>query len=152
LFEIDPADYQTALESAKASVAHADANFVQKQQDLDRETDLFQRRVNSKQEFQNAQNAFASAQAQLAAARANLQQSDSPKPVAVQTVFGSYFAVALAIFIAAIVGLLAGQSLETVRSLLSLAHRLDVIADDLEIYRNQALALTIERYWGDYSV
>jgi uncharacterized membrane protein YccC len=48
--------------------------------------------------------------------------------------------------------LLAGQSLETVRSLLSLAHRLDVIADDLEICRNQALALTIERYWGDYSL
>jgi multidrug resistance efflux pump len=76
LFEIDPADYETALESAKASVANADANFVQKQQDLDRETDLFQRRVNSKQEFQNAQNAFASAEAQLGAARANLQQSE----------------------------------------------------------------------------
>jgi multidrug resistance efflux pump len=76
LFEIDPADYQTALESAKASVANADANFVQKQQDLDRETDLFQRKVNSKQEFQNAQNAFASAEAELGAARANLQQSE----------------------------------------------------------------------------
>jgi len=76
LFEIDPADYQTALESAQASVANADANFVQKQQDLDRETDLFQRRVSSKQEFQNAQNAFASAEAQLNAARANLQQSE----------------------------------------------------------------------------
>jgi hypothetical protein len=48
--------------------------------------------------------------------------------------------------------LLAGQSLETVRSLLFLAHRLDVIADGLEICRNQALALTIERYWGDYSL
>jgi multidrug resistance efflux pump len=76
LFEIDPADYQTALASAQASVANADANFVQKQQDLDRETDLFQRRVNSKQEFQNAQNAFASAEAQLGAAQANLQQSE----------------------------------------------------------------------------
>jgi RND family efflux transporter MFP subunit len=76
LFEIDPADYKTALESAKASVANADANFVQKQQDLDRETDLFQRRVNSKQEFQNAQNAFASTEAELGAARANLQQSE----------------------------------------------------------------------------
>jgi hypothetical protein len=48
--------------------------------------------------------------------------------------------------------LLADQSLETVTSLLSLAHRLDVIADDLEICRDQALALTIERYWGDYSL
>jgi RND family efflux transporter MFP subunit len=76
LFEIDPADYKTALDSAKASVANAEANFVQKQQDLDRETDLFQRKVSSKQEFQNAQNAFASAEAQLSAARANLQQSE----------------------------------------------------------------------------
>jgi multidrug resistance efflux pump len=76
LFEIDPADYKTALDSAKASVANAEADFRQKQQDLDRETDLFQRRVTSKQEFENAQNAFASAEAQSAAARANLQQSE----------------------------------------------------------------------------
>src|SRR5246500_1761074 len=76
LFEIDPADYKTALDSAKASVANAEATLLQKQQDLDRETDLFQRKVSSKQEFQNAQNAFASAEAQLSAARANLQQSE----------------------------------------------------------------------------
>ena len=76
LFEIDPADYKTALDAAKASVANEEANFRQKQQDLDRETDLFQRKVSSKQEFQNAQNAFASAEAQLNAARANLQQSE----------------------------------------------------------------------------
>jgi molybdate transport system substrate-binding protein len=31
-----------------------------------------------------------------------------------------------------------------------LSHRLEVIADDLETCRNQALALTIERYWDDY--
>jgi RND family efflux transporter MFP subunit len=43
---------------------------------LDRETDLFQRKVSSKQEFQNAQNAITSAKAQVAAARANLQQSE----------------------------------------------------------------------------
>ena len=76
LFEIDPADYKTALASAKASVANLEANLLQKQQDLDRETDLFQRRVSSKQEFQNAQNAFAAAQAQLDAAKANLEQSE----------------------------------------------------------------------------
>ena len=46
--------------------------------------------------------------------------------------------------------LLADQSLETVISFLALSHRLDVIADDLESCRNQALALTIERYWEDY--
>ena len=48
--------------------------------------------------------------------------------------------------------LLLGQNLETVRSFLSLAHRLDVIADDLETCRNQTLALALERYWGDYSL
>jgi hypothetical protein len=46
--------------------------------------------------------------------------------------------------------LLVDQSLETVISFLSLAHRLEVIADDLESCRNQALALLIEDYWGDY--
>jgi multidrug resistance efflux pump len=40
LFEIDPADYKTALDSAKASVANAEATLLQKQQDLDRETYL----------------------------------------------------------------------------------------------------------------
>jgi p-hydroxybenzoic acid efflux pump subunit AaeB len=46
--------------------------------------------------------------------------------------------------------LLVDQSLDTVISFLSLAHRLEVIADDLESCRNQALALTINDYWGDY--
>jgi multidrug resistance efflux pump len=41
LFEIDPADYKTALTSAKASVANLEAYLLQKRQDLDRETDLF---------------------------------------------------------------------------------------------------------------
>jgi hypothetical protein len=35
-------------------------------------------------------------------------------------------------------------------SFLSLSHRLEVIANDLETCRNLALALTIERYWDDY--
>ena len=48
--------------------------------------------------------------------------------------------------------LLANQSLQTVISFLALAHRLDVIADGLDICRTQALALTIERYWGDYGL
>ena len=47
---------------------------------------------------------------------------------------------------------LVDQNLETVISFLSLSHRLDVIADDLETCRTQALALTIERYWRDYSL
>ena len=76
LFEIDPADYKTALDAAKASVANLEANLLQKRQDLERETDLFQRKVSSKQEFQNAQNAFSSAEAELKAAQSNLQQAE----------------------------------------------------------------------------
>ena len=48
--------------------------------------------------------------------------------------------------------LLVDQSLESVRSYLSLAHRLDVIADELETCRDQTLSLALERYWGDYSL
>jgi multidrug resistance efflux pump len=76
LFEIDPADYKTALDSAKAAVANMEANVRQKQQDLERETELLQKNVSSRQEFQTAQNAFASEMAQLAAARANLKQAE----------------------------------------------------------------------------
>jgi len=48
--------------------------------------------------------------------------------------------------------LLTSQSLDSVRSYLSLAHRLDVIADDLETCRDQTLSLALERYWDDYSL
>jgi hypothetical protein len=48
--------------------------------------------------------------------------------------------------------LLIGQSLEAVRSYLLLAHRLDVIADDLETCHDQTQPLALERYWGDYSL
>src|ERR1700730_17202902 len=76
LFEIDPADFKTALNSARDSVSNLAASLLQKRQDLDRETELFGRKVDSKQLFQNAQNAFAGAQAQLDSARANLEQSE----------------------------------------------------------------------------
>lgn len=48
--------------------------------------------------------------------------------------------------------LLAGQSSDSVRSYLSLAHRLDVIADDLEACRNESVSLALDRYWDDYSL
>jgi multidrug resistance efflux pump len=76
LFEIDPADYKTALDAAKADVANMEANLRQKQQDLERETELLQKNVSSRQEFQNAQNALASEMAQSGAARANLKQAE----------------------------------------------------------------------------
>jgi hypothetical protein len=43
------------------------------QQNLDRQTDLYNRRVTAQQDFQNAQDNFAAAQAQLVSAKANLE-------------------------------------------------------------------------------
>jgi multidrug resistance efflux pump len=74
LFEIDPAGYQAARDSAAGQAANAKTNLLQKQQDLDRQTDLFRRNVTSKEEFQNAQNAFATAQAQLKSAKRTCKQ------------------------------------------------------------------------------
>src|SRR5208282_159796 len=44
LFEIDPADFKTELDSARASVSNLEANLLQKRQDFDRETELFQKK------------------------------------------------------------------------------------------------------------
>ena len=73
LFEIDPAPYEAAVESAQGQVATAEVGVLQKKQDLDRQSDLFQRHVNSKEDFQDAQNAYATADAQLKTAKANLK-------------------------------------------------------------------------------
>ncbi|MFZ0502721.1 MAG: hypothetical protein WAM44_03365 [Chthoniobacterales bacterium] len=48
--------------------------------------------------------------------------------------------------------LLTGQSSDSVGNYLSVAHRLDVIADDLEACRNQTMSLALDRYWDDYSL
>jgi RND family efflux transporter MFP subunit len=73
LFEIDPADFQAQIKLSTGQVLNAEANLTQQQQSLDRQTDLYKRRVNALQDFQNAQDSFAAAQAQLVAAKANLE-------------------------------------------------------------------------------
>jgi multidrug resistance efflux pump len=73
LFEIDPADFQAQLNLATGQVLNAKANSEQQQQNLDRQTDLYTRRVTAQQDFQNAQDNFAAAQAQLVSANANLE-------------------------------------------------------------------------------
>jgi RND family efflux transporter MFP subunit len=75
LFEIDPADYQAALEQAKAQVLAAEATLTQRQQELDRQTELFEKKVNALKDFQDAQDSFDMAKANLAAAKANLLTS-----------------------------------------------------------------------------
>lgn len=73
LFIIDPADFEAAVEEAEAQVQSLASTAVQAKQELDRQTDLFQKRVNPIRDFQNAQDAYASARANLAAAEASLK-------------------------------------------------------------------------------
>jgi len=53
-------------------VLAAQAALTQRKQELDRETALFQKKVNALQEYQDAQDNYDSAQGNLAAAKANL--------------------------------------------------------------------------------
>jgi len=73
LFEIDPSDFKAQVDVATGQVQNAEANFKQRQQDLDRQTDLFRKHVSAEQDFQNAQDAFSAAQAQVVSAKANLE-------------------------------------------------------------------------------
>ena len=72
LFEIDPADYSAAVEQAKAQVLAAEADLTEKKQELDRQTALFQKKVNPLKDYQDAQDSCDTAKANLAAAKANL--------------------------------------------------------------------------------
>jgi len=73
LFEIDPSDFKAQVDIAVGQVQNAEANFKQRQQDLDRQTDLYKKHVSAEQDFQNAQDAFSAAQAQAVSAKANLE-------------------------------------------------------------------------------
>jgi multidrug resistance efflux pump len=73
LFEIDPTDFQAQVDVATGQVLNAEANLKQRQQDLDRQTDLYKKHVTAEQDFQNAQDAFLAAQAQETSAKANLE-------------------------------------------------------------------------------
>ena len=72
LFEIDPADYHAAVEQAKAQVLAAQAALTQRNQERDRQTALFQKKVNALQDYQDAEDNFDSAQANLVATKASL--------------------------------------------------------------------------------
>jgi multidrug resistance efflux pump len=76
LFEIDPATYKAALDNAKARLAQAGAAATQARQELDRQTELYQTRVNSLRDLQNAQDSLASAQADVAAAAAAVETAE----------------------------------------------------------------------------
>ena len=59
LFEIDPSDFKAQVDVSAGEVQNAEANFKQRQQDLERQTD--------------AQDAYYAAQAQVVSAKANLE-------------------------------------------------------------------------------
>jgi multidrug resistance efflux pump len=73
LFEIDPTDFQAQVDIASGQVQNSAATLKQRQQDLDRQTDLYKDHVSAQQDFQNAQDNFSAAQAQLVSAKANFE-------------------------------------------------------------------------------
>jgi membrane fusion protein (multidrug efflux system) len=73
LYQIDPAPYQAALDSAKASLAKAQANAQQAAGLLERYKPLREAKAISQQDFVNATSAAAQADADVAAAKAAVQ-------------------------------------------------------------------------------
>ena len=73
LYQIDPAPYQAALDSAKASLAKAQANAQQAAGLLNRYKPLREANAISQQDFVNATSAAAQADADVAAAKAAVQ-------------------------------------------------------------------------------
>ena len=73
LFQIDPAPYQAAVDSAKAALAKAQANLVQAKEQATRFKPLADARAISTQDYINAQAAQAQAEADVAAGQAALR-------------------------------------------------------------------------------
>lgn len=76
LFEIDPSTYEAALEQAKASLAQAQANQLQTDQTEKRETELFEKNVESQQNRDNAIQSNAAAKAEVKAQEAAVRQAE----------------------------------------------------------------------------
>jgi multidrug resistance efflux pump len=76
LFEIDPSTFQAAVNNAAAKLKQAQASEIQTNQDLQRQTTLYEQKVNDLRDLQNAQDAFAAAVANTAAATATLQNAE----------------------------------------------------------------------------
>lgn len=76
LYKIDSAPYQALLQSAKASLASAEANLGQAKTLADRYRPLVAVNAVSQQEFDNADAAFKAAQANVAVARAAVRTAE----------------------------------------------------------------------------
>jgi RND family efflux transporter MFP subunit len=75
LFEIDPSTFQAAVNNAAATVTQTEATALQMQQNLARQTELYQTKVVDQQAFQDAQDQYAAAVANVQAAKANLENA-----------------------------------------------------------------------------
>lgn len=73
LFEIDPSDFAAQVEAATGQLLNAEANLTQQKQNLDRQADLYHKKVSAQMDYQNAQDAHKAAEAQLTSAKANLE-------------------------------------------------------------------------------
>ena len=73
LFEIDPATFKAAVDNAQAQLEQTQAAQIQAQQQLQRQTTLFETKVNDLQDVQNAQDSYAAATANVSAAAASLE-------------------------------------------------------------------------------
>jgi len=73
LFEVDPAPYQARLDLAQGTLLNAEATLKQRQQEFERQRNLFKEHVVSREDFQNAQDNLAAAEAQVTSAKANLE-------------------------------------------------------------------------------
>lgn len=76
LFQIDAAAYEASAQSARASLARAQANLVQTTAQLERFRPLVQANAISQQDFVNAESAQKQAQAEVAAAKAAVRSAE----------------------------------------------------------------------------
>lgn len=76
LYQIDPAPYQAALDSAKASVARAEANALSARLQADRSKQLIAARAVSQQEYDTSLAALQAGEAEVAAAKAAVQVAE----------------------------------------------------------------------------
>ena len=73
LFEVDPSTYQATVDQCTAKLQQTQAAEIQAQQELQRQTQLYQTKVNDLRDLQNAQDSRAAAAADVAAAAAALE-------------------------------------------------------------------------------
>lgn len=73
LFEVDPSTYQSSVDQCAAKLQQAQAAQVQAEQELQRQTQLYQTKVTDLRDLQDAQDSLAAVTANVAAAAADLE-------------------------------------------------------------------------------